>query len=1036
MWFFIDILPITRKTENVSHWRRIRPMKPALRRLAVLLSAAFLVGGASAWADTTAASIQIVGDAAPVAVPRTIFGQNVLGVDEYGTDAGGLWDPDQAPCAPQVKGCFDSNAMELVRDAGVRSLRFPGGTDARRYDWRGGVGDPSTRGVAFGTEEFLFLADSLGASPIMTVSAYDQTTHEPGTDDAVALAADWVQYANATTGPYAELREAVGHPEPHAVRTWELDSETWDAHANPFDPSDVYPALTPRTYAEAFVRFARAMKAVDPTIRLGAQVYENVDDTDLEVFLDWFVENDPDPELWPDFLTLQYYRPTFDSQYCDLEGRTYEEELAVYARGTMAAALQFQDRIRAVRRKIAEHWATRPDRADAIQFAVTEYGTWFHFADQVTDGTGRATADACPFKDLRFSLLAALYDADMLMQLAQLAPEVASADLWAMADDSTRPRKWLAGNVTHSCGPARERPAQWAFRMLAKDFALVDLVPALVQSPTIDSAALTRIEEATGIQPQAGEDYLRVRLTRQAEPIDEADYCGTDDSQNEDPGSWIRGALDLDDLRVFPEAFSQDSRANLLINGGFDSGLLGWKIGQGPAGTTAGRVCTGGACVFRISFDEEAGNPALSSALSQVIRVKQGTRYAFTARLRARGLSVKTRNLLCDSGFDFTGPAEGSFGNSYWEEDSTTPAPATLVQDTFVSSPKSTRVEFWGNPNYWQVAQGVFLHHESDPLLSDPSRFLLRAWMKAENMNGPGMVEAQERDSTGQAIARAEPIGLYGTTEWQRVERRFRLQYPDDTNMITFHLRRKDIAEETGGAMYFDSLGLFRDPIEYAPKLAVDLCADPACASPRTVLLDTVLGDAGWMERRLSGTPALAAVASRNGDSLSLIVLNRSFSDTLLTRVVVDGLADWPRDVWIGELNADSVDATNEGCLPAVTPGIPTPHVTYRGPGYWKTLTESGFDYAFPPHSLTAFRFVRPPVVVPPGGVGTPEPQGLASGVPHGPIHGDGCGCDLTGSGRARAEPGLALVLTLAAIWWRVLRARRGTTRRSGAPTV
>ena len=998
-------------------------MKIAVALGLIVISAAVVLGsGGSARADSIAASIQVQTNKTPVAVPPGVFGQNVLGVDEYGTDAGGLWDPDAASCAPQVKGCFASDVMDLVRHAGVGSLRFPGGMDSRRYDWRRGVGDPAVRDVAFGSEEFLFLADALGASPILTVSAYDGRSYQPGTPDAVALAAGWVEYANATSGEYADLRRASGHPDPHGVRYWEVDSETWDAHADPFNANNVYPALSPRTYAESFVRFARAMKAVDPAIQLGAVAYENVDDTDLTAFLDWFVENDPDPDLWPDFLVLQYYRPTFDSRYCDLEGSAYADKLAEYGRATMAAALQFRGRVQSLRKEVAEHWAAHPERARGIWYAVTEWGTWFHYADVVTDGGGEILGDACPFKELRFSLLAALYGADMLMQLAGMGADVPVADAWNLADDSATARPWKVGNVTRNCGVAAERPAESAFRMLSKDFALRNLVPTQVQSPTVDSPSVTRISDAVGILPGPDEAYLRIRLTRPAEPINPADYCGPNDSRNLDPGSWIRGKLDLDDVRVYPEGFLRDPTTNLLTNGDFENGLAGWKTGAAAPGTRGTRVCEDGRCFFRLAFDGGAGNPAIQAALTQTIPIQPGTRYILSAKIRARGMDVKTRNMLCDSGFDFTGPERGPFANSYWEQYDCTPAPATLATDTFVSGPKSVRVPFWGNPNYWHLEQPVFLHHDADPLLSDPPRYFLRAWMKAESMHGPGMVEAQQRDFTGQAVAAAEPIGLYGTTDWQRVERRFRLKDPENTNLITFHLRRKDLAVETGGAMVYDSLGLFRDPIEYAPKLAVDLCSDPACANPRTVTVDTVLGDADWTDRGISGTPALAALSGREGDILSLVVLNRDLSDALATRIDLAGWDGGPRDVWIGELRADSIDATNEACDGSPTPGARPRGVTDGRPVFWKTLSEGSFDYAFPPHSLTAFRFVRPGSTTPTG-AGTAEAATWPAGSKR--RDGNGCGCDLGGSGRSNADAGAALVLLLVTIGWGIRRAAK-----------
>jgi alpha-L-arabinofuranosidase len=1010
-------------------------MRVRLRSFAVLvLFTALVVGASIGNADAVKAWIRVDTTATPTSVPPGIFGQNVLGVDEYGGDGGGLWDPDAVPCAPYLAGCVDEDAFALAERAGLRSLRFPGGLASRRYDWRQGVGDPATRAVPFGTEEFLYLADRLAAEPVLTVSAYEFGSHEVATPEALARAADWVAYANAESGPWADYRRRHGRPEPHGVRVWEVDSETWDQVVNPADAGDVFPALTPRTYAAAFVAFARAMKAVDPTIAIGAVAYENVDETDLSEFLDWFAENDPEPELWPDYLVVHYYRPNFDSRRCDLGGLTPDERLAEHARATMAAASQFRDRIETLRREVARRWAAYPEQRSRLRYAVSEYGTWFHFAGRVTDDAG----EACPFSDLRYSLLAALYGADMLMQLSALGPDVEFAQAWNLADDTGRARPWTVGNLTHACGDASERPAQQAFRMLARDFPIATRLPVAVQSPTVDSGDVPRVLETRGVQTLPGERYLRIRLTRDAEPIDPSELCGADDRWNTDPGSAIEGALDVDDLRVVPEGLLPDPRTNLLDGGDFERGLGGWAVGRVPAGVDAARVCADGNCFFRLAF--AGGNPGVPDALSQTIAVAEGTRYVVTARVRARGVAVKTRNRLCDAGFDLTGPDEGPFGNWFWEQYASTPAPAVLARDTFVTGPKSARVAFSGNPNYWHLMQRVALRRDSDPARSDPSRFLLRAWMKAEGLRGPAMVEAQQRDEHDQFISAAEPIGLYGTTGWQRLERRFRLVDPERTARITFHLRRKNTVEEAGGAIVYDDLGLYRDPIEYAPKLRIDLCADRECSRPRTISADTFLGDADWTERRVSGTPALAVAAGRSGDGVAVVVLNRDVSETMTATVALDGaLGDdgVPRALWIGEIGGDSVGATREDCLPPL-PGPRTPSVVFREPRYAGVLADERFEYAFPPHSLTAFRVV--PVEPegdddPPAGEGTPAIESLATGLPRAvgdaptPTSGDGCGCDL--SGRSPASGDFVLIALLIALFARC-RVRDRTRRVAG----
>ena len=58
----------------------------------------------------------------------------------------------------------------------------------------------------------------------------------------------------------ADLRAKNGYRQPWGVKYWELDNET-------------YRWFTPDEYAKAAVIYARAMKAVDPSIRIGMVTY-------------------------------------------------------------------------------------------------------------------------------------------------------------------------------------------------------------------------------------------------------------------------------------------------------------------------------------------------------------------------------------------------------------------------------------------------------------------------------------------------------------------------------------------------------------------------------------------------------------------------------------------------------------------------------------------------------------------------------------------------------------------------------------------
>jgi alpha-N-arabinofuranosidase len=76
-------------------------------------------------------------------------------------------------------------------------------------------------------------------------------------------AARWIEYCNGSTNtPMGRLRAARGHPEPYGVRHWEVGNELWGQWQ--------FHWTTARGYVDRYHRFARAMLAADPGIRLYA----------------------------------------------------------------------------------------------------------------------------------------------------------------------------------------------------------------------------------------------------------------------------------------------------------------------------------------------------------------------------------------------------------------------------------------------------------------------------------------------------------------------------------------------------------------------------------------------------------------------------------------------------------------------------------------------------------------------------------------------------------------------------------------------
>jgi hypothetical protein len=137
---------------------------------------------------------------------------------------------------------------DLLGDAGVTMLRYPGGSYADIYHWR----DHTAPGgyVAPGTDFDTFMAGAqrTGAEPMIIANYGTGTAQE---------AADWVRYANVTKG--------------YDATYWTIGNENYgNGHYGSAWEADDHADKSPKQYAAEVVAYSRAMKAVDPTIKVGA----------------------------------------------------------------------------------------------------------------------------------------------------------------------------------------------------------------------------------------------------------------------------------------------------------------------------------------------------------------------------------------------------------------------------------------------------------------------------------------------------------------------------------------------------------------------------------------------------------------------------------------------------------------------------------------------------------------------------------------------------------------------------------------------
>ncbi|MGW7329101.1 LPXTG cell wall anchor domain-containing protein [Streptomyces sp. NPDC054840] len=235
----------------------------------------------------------------------------------------------------------DAKVTSLMKAAGVRQLRFPGGSGADDYHWKthtmgnGGWIVPNTD-----FDRFMATAKKVGAEPILTANYGSGTPQE---------AADWVKYANVDKG--------------YGVKYWEIGNEVYgNGHYGNGKgwETDTHADKSPKEYGKNLVAYSKAMKAVDPKVKIGAVLTT--------------------PGFWPDAEKAPGDSADWNNTVLSIAGSSIDFVIVHWYPGgtTTADLLNTPSRIAGVtsslRSLIAKYAGSR---AASVEIAVTETDTVF-----------------------------------------------------------------------------------------------------------------------------------------------------------------------------------------------------------------------------------------------------------------------------------------------------------------------------------------------------------------------------------------------------------------------------------------------------------------------------------------------------------------------------------------------------------------------------------------------------------------------------------------------------------------------------------
>ncbi len=168
--------------------------------------------------------------------------------------------------------------LKAVEEMGIGSLRFPYGHLADNYLWHTAPFDDTKNGLrpkvaskfqapakwtwavksngsfknAMDFDEYMSLCQDLDIKPLVVVNVFSHKYRNgPSLDELIETAVEWVKYANKMN---------------YHVEYWQIGNEV-DHHKD---------LLTPDEYVECYQKFASAMKSVDPNIKVGPGILQNV----------------------------------------------------------------------------------------------------------------------------------------------------------------------------------------------------------------------------------------------------------------------------------------------------------------------------------------------------------------------------------------------------------------------------------------------------------------------------------------------------------------------------------------------------------------------------------------------------------------------------------------------------------------------------------------------------------------------------------------------------------------------------------------
>jgi len=442
-------------------------------------------------------------------IDRRLFGSFVEHLGRCVYD--GIYEPGHP--AADADG-FRTDVMDLVRELGVTTIRYPGGNFVSGYRWEDGIGPRdqrptrldlawhSTETNQVGLDEFALWAERVGAEVMMAVNL--------GTR-GVAEALDLLEYTAIRSGTtWSDRRIANGRTEPYRFRMWclgnEMDGPWQVGHRSAAE------------YGSLAAQAAKAMALVDSSVEL---VVCGSSSSTMPTFGEW------------ERTVLEHTYDDVDLISCHAYYEPHDGDI-----GSFLASPVDMDRFIESVVATADHVGAVRRSAKRIDISFDEWNVWYNERFEKVDKiTGIDDWPVAPrLLEDSYSVVDAVVVGGLLISLLRHADRVRSASLAQLVNV-------IAPIMTEPGGPAWRQTTFFPFAVTARlargtvlaarpvsptyptrDHGEVPVVDAVVtQDPDDDRIALFLVNRSTDGPATVTVDLSRTGATAVAECVTLAD---------------------------------------------------------------------------------------------------------------------------------------------------------------------------------------------------------------------------------------------------------------------------------------------------------------------------------------------------------------------------------------------------------------------------------------------------------------------------------------------------------------------------------